>query len=254
MGSEPLSGFSVLVTRPAGQAAELARAIEAEGGTPVVFPVIDIAPLPPDAVAVAAHRLKPPDIALFVSRNAVHHGLAYADSAAIGAIGPATARAIEESGHEVAIRPDGGFDSEHLLASSALADVAGQTVRIIRGTNGRELLGKTLAERGADVEYLAVYERRLPEYEQAELAAVASRLERGEIQAITAMSVESLRNLHALLPPSGVAALPKVPLVTPAERVIKECHVRFPGSRPTLAAGPQASDMVRAIIALAASG
>ncbi|MDJ0699812.1 MAG: uroporphyrinogen-III synthase [Woeseiaceae bacterium] len=254
MSDKRLNGAAVLVTRPSGQAGELVQAIEAEGGTAVVFPVIDIAPLHPDAVAAAAHRLKPPDIALFVSRNAVRHGLPYAGSAAIGAIGPATARAIEKSGCEVTIRPETGFDSEHLLASPALADVAGQTVRIIRGTTGRELLGKTLAERGAHVEYLSVYERRLPQYDQAELDAVTAQLERGTIGAITVMSIESLRNLLALLPPRGLAALPKVPLVTPAERVIKECHERIPGSRPTLAAGPQASDMVRAIIALAASG
>ncbi len=254
MAEQRLNGAAVLVTRPSGQAGKLVRAIEAEGGTAIVFPVIDIAPLHPDAVAVAAHRLKPPDIALFVSRNAVQYGLPYSGSAAIGAIGPATAHAIEESGYEVAIRPDAGFDSEHLLASPALADVAGQTVRIIRGTTGRELLGRTLAERGADVEYLSVYERRLPEYEKAELDAITAQLERGTVGAITVMSVESLHNLLDLLPASGVATLPKVPLVTPAERVIKECHERIPGSRPTLAAGPQASDMVRAIIALAASG
>ncbi len=254
MADKSLNGSTVLVTRPARQAVELAQAIEAQGGRAIVFPVIDIAPLHPDTVAVAAHRLKPPDIAVFVSRNAVDFGLPYAGSAAIAAVGPATARAVEESGYEVAIRPAAGFDSEHLLASPALADVAGQTVRIIRGTTGRELLGKTLAERGADVEYLAVYERRLPEYEPSELDAIAARLERGELGAIVVMSVESLRNLLTLLPPRSVSMLPKVPLVTPAERVIKECHHRLPGSRPTLAAGPQASDMVRAIIALAASG
>ncbi len=254
MTEQPLCGVTVMVTRPAGQAVELARAIEAEGGNAILFPVIDIVPLHPDAVAAAADRLQPPDIVLFVSRNAVQFGLPYAGTGAIGAIGPATARAVEESGYEVEIRPNAGFDSEHLLASPVLADVAGQTVRIIRGNKGRELLGATLAERGAQVEYLAVYERRLPEYDETELDSIAAQLGRGEIGAITVMSVESLRNLLTLLPAGGVAALPKVPLVTPAERVIKECHDRIPGSRTTLAAGPQASDMVRAIIALAASG
>ncbi len=254
MAERALDGVGVLVTRPSDQAAELVRAIESEGGRAIAFPVIDIAALHPNAVEAEAHRLQPPDIAVFVSRNAVRYGLQHAGSAAICAIGPSTAQAIEDSGHTVAIRPASGFDSEHLLAAPALADVSGQTVRIIRGNGGRELLANTLRARGARVEYLAVYERRLPAYSEAEIDEIVTRIERGDVTAITVMSVESLDNLIALLAPAGPALLSKVPLVTPAERVIKESHDRIPGARPTLATGPRASDMVRAIIELAASG
>ena len=64
------------------------------------------------------------------------------------------------------------------------------------------------------------------------------------------MSVETLCNLIDLLSEWCKQHLEDVPLVTPSARVIKEILNRFPASRPVLAAGPQASDMVDAIIGL----
>ena len=64
------------------------------------------------------------------------------------------------------------------------------------------------------------------------------------------MSVQSLANLAELLPPWCAAQLESTPLVTPSGRVIKEALDRFPASRPVLAPGPGADDMVQAIVAL----
>lgn len=254
MADGALHGFGVLVTRPRLQASELIAAIESEGGEAIPFPVLEIRPRHPETVEADAHRLEKPDIAIFVSANAVRYGLPYAADAAICAIGPATAAAIEESGLNVAIRSTEGFDSEHLLAEPALREVAGQTVRIIRGTAGRELLAESLRERGADVQYLSVYERRLPEYADHELQELASRWAAGDVDCVTVMSVASLTNLLKLLPTRCLDQLAETPLVTPAARVIKEAHNRLPGSRHKLADGPQAGEMIKAIIELAQSG
>jgi hypothetical protein len=64
------------------------------------------------------------------------------------------------------------------------------------------------------------------------------------------MSVESFINLVELLPAWCVSQLESTPLVTPAGRVLKEVLNRFPASRPILASGPGADEMVEAIIAL----
>jgi uroporphyrinogen-III synthase len=249
----PLLGVGVLVTRPHAQAAELIAAIQGKGGTAICFPVIEIVPRDTTEVAAAAATLPHPDIAIFVSRNAVAHGLSYAANAAKAAVGPATAAAIRAAGQAVEIDPGQGYDSENLLAEPALRDVAGKQVLIIRGGNGREgrgreLLADTLRERGAIINYLPVYERGLPDVDPELLFEVEAAWRDGKINAVTAMSVETLDNLSALLPESCVQQLENVPLVTPAARVIKEALDRYPASSPILASGPQTADMVDAII------
>ena len=251
MADAPLAGVDVLVTRPAGQAGELVAAIEAAGGRSILFPVIEIAPRSPQDIEADIAGLADPDIVIFISRNAVEHGLAWSGDAAIAAVGPATAAAVEAAARVVDIRPAGGFDSESLLAEPVLGDVRGKTIRIIRGNGGRELLATTLRERGAAVDYLEVYARRRPGYTETEIAHVAQQLEAGEIGAVVVMSVESFGNLLALLTEPGRRALAETLLVTPASRVIKEMTDRLPGCSVTLADGPGADEIVRAIAALA---
>jgi uroporphyrinogen-III synthase len=107
-----------------------------------------------------------------------------------------------------------------------------------------------LRSRGATVDYLSVYERRLPAISAETLADLESRWRQHQINVITIMSVQSLANLAKLLPDWCSRQLESTPLVTPAGRVLKEALDRYPASRPILAPGPGADDMVRAIIAL----
>jgi len=253
--SSPLLGVGVLVTRPRAQAAELIKAIQDKGGTAIAFPAIEIVPRDTTEVAAAAAALPHPDIAIFVSRNAVAHGLSHAAGASKAAVGPATAAAIRATGQTVEIDPRQGYDSENLLAEPALRDIAGKQVLIIRGGNGqegrgRELIANTLRERGAIISYLPVYERGLPVISPELLVEVENAWRSGRINAITAMSVETLNNLSTLLPEWCAQQLENVPLVTPATRVIKEALDRYPASSPILASGPQTADMVDAIITM----
>ena len=250
MTDRALEGIGVLVTRPRTQADELVRAIEAQGGVARCFPVLDIAPFDALDIGNSVARLGKPDIVIFVSRNAVEHGIEFTHGGEIAVIGPATAAAVNEAGRAVDIQPAGGHDREHLLAEEQLRDVAGKRVRIVRGKGGRELLAETLKKRGAKVEYLSVYERRLPNVGAAALAGIERHWRSGDIDVVTVMSVQSLRNLVTLLPDWCRAQLESTPLVTPAGRVLKEALKRYPASRTILASGPQASEMVEAIIAL----
>lgn len=244
MADSTLAGVGVLITRPREQAAELTAAIESRAGSAVLLPVMDIVPC--DA-ARFARELPVPDITAFVSVNAVRRGLQYA-AGRIAAVGPATAAALEAAGRAADIAPAAGFDSEHLLAEPELTDVAGKIIRIIRGQRGRELLADTLRERGARVDYLAVYARVTPAYSADELAELEGRWRTGLIRAVTIMSVESLDNLIDILPASCRELLLATPIVTPSARVIKETLARLPGSSPLLASGPQAADMLDAIV------
>jgi uroporphyrinogen-III synthase len=250
MPDTPLDGVGVLVTRPRQQAAGLVEAIEAAGGRSIPFPVIEIVGRSASEIENDVAGLHAPDIVVYVSRNAVEQGLAWSPGGMVAAVGPSTAAALEAAGRVVDIVPASGFDSESLLAEPALNTVDGKTIRIVRGTSGRELLADTLRERGATVEYLAVYERRLPTHTRAELDDLARRWDSGDVDVVTAMSVESLRNLLALLPHTCLEALAETPLVTPAARVLKEAQERLPGCTVILADGPGAEAMVRAIATL----
>ena len=251
MTDNDLAGVGVLVTRPRRQAAELIEAISARGGSAIGFPVIEILPRDRHAVVSDADELHDPDIAIFVSSNAVHHGLDFSASARTAVVGPATAAALESTGRNVDIASADGYDSEHLLDQAALQEVSGKHVRIIRGVGGRELLADTLRDRGAVVDYLEVYERMAPNYAAEQIAELEQQWRAGAVNVVTVMSVESLANLVSLLPEWCVAELGNTLLVTPAYRVIQEAWNQFPGIPTTLASGPQASSMVDAILASA---
>lgn len=243
-----LEGVGVLVTRPRNQAGELTAAITDLGGRAIEFPVIELAPRDTAEVAAEASQQSAPDITVFVSGNAVRFGVEHAASARVAAIGPATAAALQHAGRPVDIRSERGFNSEALLETAELQDVAGKVVRIVRGRGGRELLATELRERGATVDYLEVYSREIPIYGTAEIDAVSNALIGGGIDIVTIMSVDSLVNLVNLLPRDCLGTLGTTPLVTPASRVINEAQKRFPGIPTALANGPQAGDMVEAIV------
>lgn len=249
MTDQRLAGAHVLVTRPRQQSDELVAAISRAGGDAIRFPVIEIVPRNTLEVDADVTGLGAPDIVIFVSRNAVAHGLSYSSGATIAVVGPTTASIVEAAGKTVDIRSAEGFDSEHLLAEPALADVSGKIIRIIRGNGGREHLADVLTQRGATVQYLSVYARRIPSSSRDDGQDLERRWRSHGIDAVTVMSVESLANLVSILPEWCRDRLPETPLVTPATRVLKEALNRFPACRATLARGPQTDDIIEAIVA-----
>jgi uroporphyrinogen-III synthase len=252
----PLAGYRVLVTRPPHQATDLVAAIERAGGQAIGFPVIQIVGRDPGIVAREFASLPRPDIAIFVSRNAVDYGLpAIRDSgAAIAAIGPTTRASIEAAGADVRISSGAGFDSEQLLTHPALSEVHDKTILIIRGEHGREMLADTLKDRGADVRFLSVYRREIFPATTDDIESLDRRFREGEIDCVTVMSVETLRNLLQLLPESSLEVLRQTPLVAPGARVIQTVTELVPGISAIMASGPQAADMLNALITTRHSG
>jgi len=251
MNDRPLAGIGVLVTRPAHQADELKHAIEDAGGNAVLLPVIDIAPRATANIKADLELLQSPDIVVFVSANAVRFGLNLIDSnqCQIAAIGPATARALEAAGVSADIQPRSGFNSEHLLATDALRQVAGKSILIVRGSAGRELLAETLRERGARVDYLPVYERNRASPDTGVLKNLEKMWRNGQIGAVMIMSVASLQSLLEILPAYCIGQLPITRLVAPSVRVIQTALERIPGLNGILSPGPGALDMTGALIA-----
>jgi uroporphyrinogen-III synthase len=220
----PLRGRGIVVTRPAGQSGRLASLLAAAGGTPIVFPLIDIRPASDVTVARDSFgRIGEYDLVVFVSANAVEHGCALLPPGAalpsascIAAVGVGTARALKAYGVSRVLLPAERYDSEGLLALPELTDVAGKRVLIVRGVGGRELLAATLAARGANVDYAECYER-MPPSESPEPLMAAWRAR--ALHAITITSSEGLRQLHGLLPEEGRAYLRATPLFVTHERM-----------------------------------
>ena len=167
-----LHGLGVLITRPQHQAQPLYDAIIQNGGKPVLFPAIEIAP--PDNPVLCKQQLQDAtkyDDLIFISPNAVTYAIAdiAIDHQRIFAIGGATSKKLQQH-HIPCYLPTGEkVDSENLLASPLLGDMQGRCVLIIRGNGGRPLLGSTLKERGAIVDYAEVYQRRCPDVDMSSL-------------------------------------------------------------------------------------
>jgi uroporphyrinogen-III synthase len=251
MTAGPLTGVGVLVTRPAHKSGELSDAIKSVGGHPILFPVIDIVPRDDQQIEADLARSQDPDIIVFVSANAVAHGIGWVDcdNAMIAAVGPATVKALRCAGVSVDITPEGRSDSEHLLAHDAFSDIAGKTITIVRGASGREVLANTLRERGASVNYLSVYQQSPAAPSNDALESVEKAWRAGQVDAVMIMSVASLNNLIELLPTYCRGQLQKTRLVAPSARVIQTALERIPGATGILSAGPGATEMTGALIA-----
>jgi uroporphyrinogen-III synthase len=251
-----LAGCGVLITRPEHQSQELTAAVKAAGGKVFHFPAIEIIGRDMDNIRRELAALPEPDIVVFVSRNAVAHGLAAIRkiNTKIAAIGPATRHAIERNRVTVDISPENGFDSEHLLAHAALQELSGLNVTIVRGQSGRELLAETLSERGANVDYLCVYERTPYAPTPADLESLESALDDGGIRFVTVMSVATLECLVQIMPPQAMSLLRQSTLVAPSTRVLQTASDLIPGITTVLAPGPQASAMVDTLIRLTQTG
>lgn len=216
----PLSGLTVLVTRPLGQGAGLCARIEKLGGEAIEFPALTIEALQ------AATPLGNYQSLIFVSVNAVKHGLPLIQTLLqatpaprIAAVGKVTAAALVEAGVNVDVFPDAGSGSEALLASVAATFNSVQRVLIVRGVGGRELLQENLRSLGMEVEVLEVY-RRLPANPATELVhELEARWTETGIGIVTATSVDTLLALNQLLTPPGRTLLRTTPLLTPSARV-----------------------------------
>jgi uroporphyrinogen-III synthase len=162
-------------------------------------------------------------VAIFISPNAVSKAMDLIRTQrempaqlAIAAIGRGSKKELERCGVSQVIAPQRQFDSEGLLDLPQFQDMSGKRVVIFRGEGGRETLGETLIARGAQLEYAECYRRARPDIDATPLL---QRWARGEVQAVTVTSSESLHNLIDLLGGPGQQWLKKTPLFAPHARI-----------------------------------
>ncbi len=218
--------MNILVTRPKNQADNLCKLIEKIGGTPVKFPVLEIIPVEPfDEIKRTLNALHQYQWLFFVSTNAVNFALRAnngkidcSEQTRIVAVGQTTAKALRNAGLNVDLVPEQQFNTEAILAMPQMQELNGQSCLIVRGQGGRELLAQTLEERGAQVYYLEVYRRIMPE---TDTGSVEKLLHQNQLDVITITSGEALNNLLKMLDSSIHRQLLATPLAVISQRIGK---------------------------------
>jgi len=218
----PLNGVTLVVTRPAAQAGAFMEQARTEGARCIAMPAIVIEPVERDVDQRRRARTDRFDWIVFTSTNAVEYGLPHLPTplhARIVAVGPATARALEQHGATVTVRPDSA-NSEGILALPEFAAPQDQRILLVKGRGGRELLRDELASRGADVTELEVYERRPADLNANSLRALRRALRAGTDCVIAVTSQEVLELFLARLDAADSRCVRTAALLAPGARVV----------------------------------
>lgn len=212
----------VLVTRPAPDAQHWVDQLQARGIDASALPLIDIAGVDNAALAQARRDGATPGhyrALMFVSGNAVQYffapGVQLAPGTRAWSPGPGTARALQAAGVP-APQIDGPpadaaqFDSEALWPQVQAQIQPGDRVLIVRGSQGdsagalaaggqgREWLARQLSQAGAQIEFVAVYQRCAPQLTLAARALARAAAHDGTLWLFS--SSEAIANLQLALP------------------------------------------------------
>ena len=207
--NRPLFGKRVLVTRSRTQASRMCGLLEDAGAIAVELPAIAIVP-PEDFAPLdeAVGHLGSFGWVIFASVNAVDCVFERLDAqgrdarafgtARVGAIGPATAAALERRG----IRPD--FTPSRAVSSAALEELVafewnGVPVLLPAADIGRDELADGLSRLGASVERVTAYRTVTP----PDAAQRARDAFADGIDIVTFTSSSTVRNLLGLLGEDG---------------------------------------------------
>lgn len=249
----------ILITRPLYFSASLCQKIEQLGDIPEIFPVIQIAPTPHQADLLNSIRdLDTSNIIIFSSRPAVRFGLeairnywsSLPETVQFAAIGAGTAQELQHFGVQKVIHPTAPpFESEALLSLPEFQEVHALDIRIFRGNGGRNLLPKTLSERGAKVKIVECYQRRLP------VQNIEDRLktwQKNPVDAIIITSSEALDHLKILLGDEGFRMIIDVPMIVVGNRTLALAHA-LQIRHPILAEGASDDLLIQAVVKLKAT-
>ena len=215
----PLFGKRIVVTRSRAQSSDLVEELQQLGAIPVEFPTIKVTD-PADGfaaldAAIAGIRADDGphyDWTVFTSVNGVEKFferlMATGDvrdlkGIRLGAIGPATAAALERRGLKIDFVPP-EYRAESVVEGLLKLGVKGSRVLIPRAKEAREVLPEKLAEAGADVEVVAAYETIL---DDSAAAGMKDMLLNGEIDIITFTSSSTVKNFVELLDGFDFSAL-----------------------------------------------
>ncbi len=230
----------------------LCRLLEMQGASTLRLPAIEIKAIGDRRDTVARlGALQNFDVIIFTSANAVRFGASLLDqqrNLTVAAVGPATARALNQAGYRVAVQPAANFDSENLLLHPRLEHPAGRRILLIKGRHGRPFLEQELLARGAEVLTAEVYERVPTAPSDVVLAALAGNFAAAAVQVITATSVEIGGNLLKIAAPALRREFERTLWLVPGERVAAALRDLGLSAPLLMAASAEDQDLVAALL------
>jgi len=204
---KPLSGMTILITRPIEQAQNLSEKLRELGATTIELPTIEIIPAENnDTLDKALERLNEYDWIVFTSVHGVRFfmkrmaDLNIAPSALkqvmLAAIGLATASTLERTVKKPELVPT-EFLSWKIV--DGLGDVKGRRILLPRADIASKKLPDLLRKRGALVEEVVAYRTIIPpDLTPDRLNYIFA----GEVDLITFTSPSTVRNLARVLGPN----------------------------------------------------
>ena len=215
--SLPLSGKVLLVPRPRGQAREMIQSIRRLGGKPYVLPLVEIHPRSDNRAISALLRdiEREPDFVVFMSVNGVRVLFSQSrkmkvekvlreniEKSRIVAVGPATAREVNNEGLDVDIIP-AEFSSKGLVSTFNMSMHPESRIVLIRAMGGSAELADGLRHLGHEVSEHYIY-TPAPTKSTSSIRTLAEEINKGKLHAILFTSPSTARNLMELAQRAGV--------------------------------------------------
>jgi len=206
--ARPLAGRRIVVTRAREQAGDLVRALAALGADVIAAPTIRVEPLPASELEPLRRALA--DCAryrwiVFTSQNAVHAvcdrlvawGLDRAlATVPVAAIGPGTARALENRGVTPTLVPERFVAEAVVDALAARGGLRGARILLPRAHDARDALPDGLRACGAAVEVIPVYRTVA---ETGDGGALAAEIRAGRVDVVTFTASSTVRRFVELV-------------------------------------------------------
>ena len=222
----------VVITRPIAQAESLARSVAALGREVVVFPLLEIHPLPdPAALRAALNDLSQYAMVAFVSPNAIHavfeHILCWPTEVALAVVGEGSRITLAQYGLDASNstifypRDPARTDSQTLLDALDLDALRGRRVLIVRGESGRELLADALRGAGVQVTQVAAYRRAAPDLDAVRSSQLQALLDSPNDWIVTSSEALGilLKMVANIAGNAGVAKMQQKHLIVPHARI-----------------------------------
>ncbi|HXG68932.1 MAG TPA: uroporphyrinogen-III synthase [Blastocatellia bacterium] len=224
--TRPLEGRTVVVTRPRAANDELTRLLEERGATVILCPTIEVVePDSWDALDAAIAGIADYHWIVFTSANGVRFFFrrfaklcgeksSLPDSLTVGAIGAATAKALEDAGARADViardsKAEGMLETI-IERAGGREKLRGMRFLIPRARVAREVLPVELGRLGARVDAVEAYQTIKP---QTDVESLLRLFQDGKVDVITFTSSSTVSNFAALIGRKDLSELMKNTLV-----------------------------------------